>query len=357
MFLYEKYKVVPSLINSPEDAIFKNVGKYYQFYQFYNTHFSSPENAWLRLYDQYNFAKADSKSLNKTYYDIETYVKLNDTYTPFSAVYSYYEVNSIAFYNNVLNECEIIYVKRPQFHKLSDEEIYESVLKLYADKCAEKNDYIVEDMKIKITPFPDECSLLIYLFDRLKKQNIHILMGYNSKNFDDPYIIKRLKKSKPLEWESLISEFNQVRSFGELSFEFPDYNLVDLLDMYKPRDAGGKGHGKSLPDYSLNTLCKTVLELEKLDINKDFVESYENNIVEYLTYNMMDTLLTFKLDLKLGFLEQVFSLSRINNAPFGQTLQGRSFMFSYRNNTHFLNQNKILRHGKFTNEIYFNPKT
>ena len=178
------------------------------------------------------------------------------------------------------------------------------VVNLFQQKCLEKPDYVIPDLKIKITAFSDELGLLMYLFNAFKETNQHILMGYNSKNFDDPYIIKRLKKLKPFDWENIISEFGQVKSFGELSFEFPDYNMVDLLELYKPVDLGGGGYGKSLPDYTLNTVCKKVLKLEKLDINKDFVESYEEHIVEYLCYNLMDTIIGVQIDEKLTFIEK-----------------------------------------------------
>ena len=178
-------------------------------------------------------------------------------------------------------------------------------------------------------------------------------MGFNSNNFDDPYIIKRLKKLNEANWENIISEFGQVRSFGELSFEFPDYNTADLLVMYKPVDSGGDGFGKSLPDYTLNTIAKTTLKIKKLDLDEDFVYSYENNIINYLLYNLLDVLLTFKLDDKLKFLEQIFALAEINNSPLGDTIRGRSLMFSARNNAHFTKEGKILRDGKNSSEVVF----
>ena len=67
----------------------------------------------------------------------------------------------------------------------------------------------------------------------------------------------------------------------------------------------------------------------------------------------MDVLLTFKLDEKLKFIEQIFALAEINNAPLGATIRGRSLMFSARNNTHFSKEGKILRDGKFSSEVIF----
>ncbi len=43
---------------------------------------------------------------------------------------------------------------------------------------------------------------------------------------------------------------------------------------------------KIFTKFDYNAVCKKVLNLEKLDINKDFVESYEKHIVEYLCYKI-----------------------------------------------------------------------
>ena len=355
MFLYEKYGTQPDFIPIGADTLISNLKNgYIKWYQFYGTQLSITENNWLRINDgQLKFVPSQGKKLNKTYYDIETYVKIDETLTPFDAKHSYYPVNAIALYNNISNTAEIVYWRIPEFHKYNDDDITELVQDTYDELCKTNTTYIVEDMNIVVKSFPNEEQLLIYVFEAFRELGMHILMGFNSGQFDDPYIIKRLKKLRPLDWENLISEFGQVQSFGELSFELPDYNLVDILELYKPVDAGGSGFGKSLPDFRLDTIAKKELGIKKLDLDEDFVYSFENNIVNYLTYNLLDTLITFKLDEKLKFLEQIFSLAEINSAPLGATIRGRSMMFSARNNKHYMDNGNILRHGKFGAEVYF----
>lgn len=354
MFFHQKHNSPPDFIGSVEPLISGLNNGTYKPYQFYHTQFSITESSWLRYNNSWvKYLPSQGKKLNKTYYDIETYVKVGPEAIPFNAKFHFYPVNAIAFYNNILNEVQIVYVKIPEFHKLSNQETEEAVIDTYKVKCAEKAEYLIPDLKIKVIPFTTEVDLLIYTFNTFKELNHHILMGFNSANFDDPYIIKRLKKLRPNDWEDLISEFGQVQSFGELSYEFPDYNLVDILVLYKPVDAGGSGFGRSLPDFKLDTICKTHLGLEKLDLDEDFVYSYEQNIINYLTYNMLDTLLVYKLDEKLRFIEQIFSLAEINKAPLGSTIRGRSLMFSARNNKHFTDKGMVLRHGKFGSEIYY----
>lgn len=355
MFLYEKYETQPDYIPIGADTLISNIKNgYIKWYQFYGTQLSITENNWLRINDgQLKFIPSQGKKLNKTYYDIETYVKIDETLTPFNAKYAYYPVNATAVYNNISNTAKIVYTRIPELHKYSDEEITQLVIDTYLESCKNNNTYIVEDIKIEVISFESEEKLLVALFEIFREFGMHILMGFNSGQFDDPYIIKRLKKLRPMDWESIISEFGQVQSFGELSFEIPDYNLVDILELYKPVDAGGSGFGKSLPDFRLDTIAKKELGIKKLDLEEDFVYSYENNIVNYLTYNLFDTLITFKLDEKLKFLEQIFSLAEINSAPLGATIRGRSMMFSARNNKHYMDKGNVLRHGKFGAEVFY----
>ena len=352
MFLYEKHNIIPQYVKSGEDIINKLKNKIIAPYQFYGTQLSASDSNWIRIKEDFTFAKSQGKKLNKTYYDIETYVKPDHTLTPFTATYSYYPVNASAFYNNIKNIAVIPYL-RHENHMYTDEELTLLVNKGYQEICEKNSNYIVDDISITVKGFDTELELLCFFFESMKNLNHLLLMGFNSGNFDDPYIIKRLKKLNEANWENIISEFGQVKSFGELSFEFPDYNLVDLLIMYKPVDSGGNGFGKSLPDYTLNTIAETVLGIKKLDLDEDFIYSYENNIVNYLLYNLLDVLLTFKLDEKLKFIERVFALAEINNAPLGATIRGRSLMFSARNNSQFAKEGKILRDGKFSSEVIF----
>ena len=354
MFAYERFGAIPQVLKAGDESIISKLrNKAIMPYQCYNTHLSGSDSNWIRVREDFKYNKSQGKTLNKTYYDIETYVRVDNTLTPFTAQYAYYPVNACAYYNNIKNTAIIPFLRHPNHSIYTDAQLTELVNVGYQEICKNEPGYLVEDMHLEVKGFNTELELLTFVFNSYKELNHHILMGFNSQNFDDPYIIKRLKKLNEGQWENLISEFGQVKSFGELSFEFPDYNLVDLLVMYKPVDVGGDGFGKSLPDYTLNTICKNVLELTKLDLDEDFIHSYENNIVNYLLYNLLDVLLVFKLDTKLKFIEQVFALAEINSAPLGATIRGRSLMFSARNNIHFTKEGRILRHGKFSSEVVF----
>jgi len=324
-----------------------------KFHKFYNTEFSANEFAFMKYMTNYNDSKR-SKILNKTYYDIETYVDENGNFTDPIEVDR--PVNSIALYNNIKNEAYIIcYITDCVLQ--DKDQIKKGVLKEYNDACKKKSEYIIEGMKINIFIEENEKELLSTFFSLMKSMNTLMLIGFNSSMFDDPYLLNRSSKLFGDDVRNdMVSDFGTVKKYSESAYEIPDYKLVDLLKLYKPVGQGGGGLGKSLPDYKLNTICKKELKLSKLDLDLGFREAYLQNIVLYLAYNLLDTLLTFKLDQKLQFLESNFDLAKYNNATVGATLTGRSFLYSYRNDLMYYKNNKLVRANKFSKEVLYEPK-
>ncbi len=93
--------------------------------------------------------------------------------------------------------------------------------------------------------------------------------------------------------------------------------------------------------------------INKLDLEGNFNEVYLNNPLRFATYNLLDVLLTYKLDEKLRFLEQIYSLAKLNHASVRASTIGRSFIFTYRNNYHYIyDENLAIRTHKFNKEIY-----
>ncbi|MFA7127605.1 MAG: 3'-5' exonuclease [Sphaerochaeta sp.] len=326
----------------------------YKFYQFYNLEIEPGEFGFIDYMLKYKDSSS-SKLLNKTYYDIETYVPETGEFTDPLDVN--YPINSIAFYNNVLN---IVYaVAYVTDCDLKDPTIIkESVIQLYNEKCQENEIYKIDGLQIEVLICDNEQEMLKTFFSKLRELNTLFLIGFNSRNFDDPYIFNRTGKIfGEEEMKTIVSDFGKVDRYGDYNFELPDYKLADLLLMYKPVGEGGNGLGKSLPNYKLNTVAKKELDVTKLDLDGGFRHNYLHNIVGYLTYNIFDVLLTYKLDEKLMFMELNFDLSKYNNSTMGATLGGRSILYMYRNDLMYAKNNQIIRSKKFSREVLYETKT
>ncbi len=324
-----------------------------KFYQFYNTEIDPAMNSFFKYQSEYKELDDkywDIKKLNKTYYDIET--KFDPQKAPDSKLVEF-PVTSIAVYNNIENIAYILFLKDPK-HKLP-ENMEDEINKMYSEIIQENKSYDVKDIKVKLEIFNTEIDLIKRFFILVKELETLFLIGFNSMLFDDPYTINRAFKLMGDQAEYFITDFN-LKRYGDFNFEQADYMRADVLKLYKPVDQGGMGMGSSLPSYKLDFIAEEELGINKLDLEGNFNEIYLNNPVRFATYNLLDTILTFKLDEKLQFLEQIYSLAKYNNASVRGTLMGRSFIFNYRNTYHYyINENLLIRNNKFNKEIYYNP--
>lgn len=319
-----------------------------KFHQFYNLELALDEFAFQQFMMDFKEGDAVKKRLNKTYYDIE--VRYDPAIFP-DAEKADYMINSIAIYNNIENRAKIFTV--PNGCNIEDKDTLETgVNELYNKLAIENPAYNIQNIKIEVETFSTELELLKAFFIELRRLDTLFLIGFNSSTFDDPYVVNRGLNLMGDGIYEYISEFGEIEKFGTRSYEWPDYLKMDLLKLYRPVDQGGSGLGKSLPNYKLNTVAKKELGITKLDLD-DMNYEYENNIIYFLTYNLFDTLLTFKLDEKLEFLELMWMLAKYNDSPLGAAVGGRSIMYLYRNNLIYTKQGIITRAKKFNREIYY----
>ena len=322
----------------------------FKFYQFYNAELETNESSFIDYMLKYKDNNIP-KLLNKTYYDIETFVPESGEFTDAEAVD--YPINAIAIYNTITNTCYVISFVT-ECNLTDPVEIKKQVLEVFNEKVKENPVYDVSGITVEVIITENEEELLIRFFTLLKELNTLMLIGFNSSNFDDPYIFNRsIKLFGEDRAKKIISEFGILNKYGMGTFELPDYLLVDLQKHYKPVGEGGGGLGKSLPNYKLNTIAKKELNITKLDLPGGFRFNYLNNIVNYLAYNIFDTILTFKIDEKMRFMELLFELSKYNTSTMGATINGRSFIYLYRNDLIYSSQNKIIRVKKFSREVLF----
>lgn len=324
-----------------------------KFFQFYNLEIESSEYSFIKYKNEFK-NNTNPKKLNKTYYDIETFVNENGDFTDPHAVKE--EINAIAVYNNIANTVYGLAYIHPLCVYDSVDKIKEDVLAIYTEKVAENPIYAIDDLKIEIRLFFDEKELLKDFFSIVHSFNTLTLVGFNSQIFDDPYIFNRTAALFGEDkMKQIVSEFGEIEKFGQGSYELPDFILRDLLALYKPVGQGGSGLGKSLPSYKLDAVANKELKIRKLDLPGGFRENYLNNLAGYIAYNMFDTLLTFKLDEKLQFLELTFDIADYNDSTMGAASSGRSFLYAYRNDVTYVSQHKLIRSKKFSSEVLYEP--
>jgi len=127
-------------------------------------------------------------------------------------------------------------------------------------------------------PEDGERALLVKISEAISKHCI--VSGWNSSNFDCPYLKQRMAlHGVDCSWEYL--------------------NELDYLDLFR------KNYRQSLPSYKLNNVAKRIIGEEKLDQAKGngaVYRAWKDNREHFLAYNKQDVDLIVKMDKSLQFI-------------------------------------------------------
>jgi DNA polymerase elongation subunit (family B) len=160
----------------------------------------------------------------------------------------------------------------------------------------------------------DEQDLVLQFVDFWKSDYPDIVSGWNSENFDIPYIINRFAKLFGQDFLQQLSPIGQVRSrqiFADDSFgkEVTKWSiggvaLLDYMKLYKTFKPGEK------ESFSLNYISELELGEGKIAYNATSLSQLsEEDWSTFVEYNIQDVHLLVKLEEKLKFLEIARMLS------------------------------------------------
>jgi DNA polymerase elongation subunit (family B) len=301
-------------------------------YQFYNTLLEPVDFTLQQFKKELNFKPGVAPIVNTTVYDIE--VTEGDLHNVFpDPKEAEFPVDTIVLYNNITNTVYCLVRLLPSHLRKykSDKEnmtfiITDYIRKEYTRLCKENKGYIIPDIKFETQCFHDDYDLVKRFWELNKELNTLVLVGFNSIGFDDIYMFVRSKKLFSRGLGKIMSKYGEFQSYNPTDFTIPDYTLMDLLRLYKPVDAGGLGFGKSQRSYKLDYLGNKILGINKLDIPGGFYENYSTNLLDFVLYNVLDVILTYKLNDYLNFIEIVRSMST-NACTFETMITGKSRAF------------------------------
>lgn len=151
--------------------------------------------------------------------------------------------------------------------------------------------------------FKDEKDLLNGLI--LLFEDSDCLVGYNSKFFDIPYIVRRIEnvlgkgESKRLNvWPIDMRPIEKSNAFGDVNIVYDLYGKlsVDYLELYKKHERGKKD------SYKLDNIAELELGERKVQHDESLDDMYRERYSDFIKYNRQDTLLVKKLDDKLKYI-------------------------------------------------------
>lgn len=172
--------------------------------------------------------------------------------------------------------------------------------------------------------FDNETDLLNRFFEIVRDYDPDVITGYNSNEFDFPYITERVKiltdQGKELRANIGRDDRNvSCRKIGNTTHvSITGRIVVDTLSLIRK--------GYSIKQYTLKNVARTLLNIEKLDIPIRRMAEYWNDdgekLTDFIEYARRDAVLALRLLLDLSLLDKYIALSQVSGSLLQDVLDG-----------------------------------
>ena len=172
--------------------------------------------------------------------------------------------------------------------------------------------------------FINEEDLLNRFFEIVRNYDPDIIVGYNSNEFDFPYITKRVEvlEAQGKRLHSNIGRDNKAlfcRKIGTVTRVSVTGRIVaDALPLIRL--------AYSIKQYTLKNVAKTLLDIEKFDVSLQQMGEYWNDdgekLAEFIEYARRDSVLAIRLLLDLKLLDKYVALSQVSGVLLQDVLDG-----------------------------------
>ena len=207
---------------------------------------------------------------------------------------------------------------------------------MYVWGCGDFNNK--ETDKVTYYKCKDEYTLCKSFLTAWSTKTPDVLTGWNTKFFDVPYLVNRLRKilgeneSKKLSPWNFISERKTIINGRQMiAYGFLGVEQLDYIELYKWYAPGGK----SQESYRLDNIANVELGEGKIsyDDYDNLHDLYKRNYQLFIEYNIKDALLIERLEDKLKLIELGLTLAYDTKCNyediFAQTRMWDSMTYSY----------------------------
>ena len=191
--------------------------------------------------------------------------------------------------------------------------IYDSLTAKYTafilDKENKLNDFVKENVEVR--SFTEEDSLLMHFLTKWEEIQPTISTGWNSDNFDMPYLFRRMKhivgpnnakRLSPIK-VAYINDWNKKVIVAGVTH-------LDYMTLYK------KLNIKQEASYALGAIGKKIVGMEKIAYKGSLDDLYKADINKYIEYNLNDVQIIVALEKKLQFIELARAICHKGHVPY-----------------------------------------
>ena len=220
---------------------------------------------------------------------------------------------------------------------------YDTVTKKYICWILDE-DRIVEPMETddtSIIPCHSEDVLLSKFLDKWEDITPTICVGWNSNQFDLPYLFNRISyvlgeddalRLSPIK----VAFYNKYKD----QMTIAGVNCLDYLLLYKWYS------GKKLPNYRLDTVAQEELKIGKVEYEGSLDDLMRNDIKKFIEYNIHDVRLVLKIDDKMQFIALAMDICHVCHVGYEEYHVSSRFLegavLTYLRRNHLVAPNKDL---------------
>ena len=188
------------------------------------------------------------------------------------------------------------------------------------------NDYIPSRKDVLYVRCDNELDMLYKFANHWKHNSPDIITGWNTKYFDIPYIVNRLRLVadetivKSLSPWGMVRERNQtIMGKEHQEFILEGIEHVDYMEVFKKFTLNTLGRQES---YRLDHIAHVVLGERKLSYEEhgDLFTLYVKDFSKFMDYNIRDVELVHLLDEKLDLISLVLTMAYRGGVNYGETL-------------------------------------
>ena len=173
----------------------------------------------------------------------------------------------------------------------------------------------------------NEHGLLSRFIEIIKQYDPDILAGFNSNDFDIPYLDKRMVINgitPDIGRDGRSWWIRDIQGSNSKKVSVAGRIVVDMLRVIR-KDAGLVAK-YSLKQHNLKTVAKSILGMEKLDVDPKDMRSYwldhGDNFMKFVSYARRDAVLVSQLMFKLGIMDKYIALSQACGALLQDVVNG-----------------------------------
>ena len=225
-----------------------------------------------------NYTQSDEPSIGHKVMVFDIEVEVTDGFP--SPAKAENKITSIALWDSLTDEY-YCYVLDP-----------ENKLEIESENCVLKNG------NNTIIGFKSEIEMLNAFLGKYCEIRPTIITGWNTDNFDIPYLYNRILQLLGQEFAGLLSPIGVVKySEYRQRFEIAGVSSLDYLALYKKFTPSLK------PSYRLDSVGEDEIGVKKVSYEGTLNELYENDRKRFVKYNLNDVHIVVELDKKLDYIE------------------------------------------------------